>query len=77
MAEGYSVQWVRGNGILSLGPFYQMGSVMSDNVYVHLYVRNDALVVELEDEDGFYLSGSALPLKELKEALERLPESTE
>lgn len=42
------------------------------NIYPSMYIRGDELVIELEDQDGFYLSGCSISLIELKEALDAL-----
>jgi uncharacterized membrane protein len=45
---------------------------MLNGPYVSFYLRDDAIVIELEDEDGFFISGASIPLIELKDALDAL-----
>lgn len=41
-------------------------------VYISAYVRGDDLVIELEDEDGWFISGTSISLVDLKTALDAL-----
>lgn len=45
---------------------------MPEFILLEFYLRPDAIVVELVDQDGFYMSGASIPLTELKEALDAL-----
>lgn len=41
-------------------------------IYPKLYIQDDELILEIEDEDGIYISSATLPIIELKEALDAL-----